>query len=742
MAAFIPGQYNPKTSLVTRPFGVYESPRGVGRKTKLKYKSSSDTEETTAGTRTSTSTKVVYQKVVRPPKFLPDDEFLSQLLEYLESYFQLPEELPLPYNSLRCSDEEECSIVAWDYPDAPTMDACRLEVNVVGITNINKKNASAAPIPNKAMVAVRKAVLDSEESMAVPPGLGKLITKSENMIMLALDDGLDDFMEGKIDFSKPPPKPKDADLHRKEVVIEAEVINETDFVKGVFIKAGELLRDRNLKRQERKRKKEKGDKSLWNDGISGRNRRPRKKRVAPKTPDTSALEELREIFETGEKFVDEWISKLMKESFMITEDIDDLVSEDSSGPEYADLLEAELDKLEMCIGGPHRGDPDGPRHDIDARFIMNYSEEERSEATKHALQAIDVLSNLKTFKSTSRGRVRIQYVLRGDKIPLEEVENLRIIVSDATELGLIEDPRLEILVKALWLDPDEDRTQSIVDSYRDFLLSEDFVELAKERLAEMADREEGPLEPPELETISREREIIGELVVYANVWLKEARALSAETEAQQMEILRCICEVVMDPAYSTEEEMAKALVDAADKLRLLWDDKFVAFLEKAIAEEEVFLTLAGLLDDPDRNHWLSVLLIVQHGIDFEITTRINGHIDHMWQAVRMETPERCSKILEKMIEGIPSMDIRRFAVAVDQLYDSEGGNDKGKFGKVTPLPGEIEKFLQLQRDINHLLPAEQVAIKAVVADELVIIGKEKLLETRMIGRDNGMVEKG
>ena len=74
---------------------------------------------------------------------------------------------------------------------------------------------------------------------------------------------------------------------------------------------------------------------------------------------------------------------------------------------------------------------------------------------------------------------------------------------------------------------------------------------------------------------AKERAILGRIVEYAQLLVKEVRALGAEMEAQMLEIVRSICKVAMDPRYVTEEETAMALTDAVRDMRPLLDDMFV-----------------------------------------------------------------------------------------------------------------------------------------------------------------------
>ena len=79
-----------------------------------------------------------------------------------------------------------------------------------------------------------------------------------------------------------------------------------------------------------------------------------------------------------------------------------------------------------------------------------------------------------------------------------------------------------------------------------------------------------------------------------------------ELESQQLEGIRSIRKVALDPSRQTEDDTALALSDSVRDMRPKFDDGFVAYLKYAVAEEERRLAQAGILDDPKHNQWLFV----------------------------------------------------------------------------------------------------------------------------------------
>jgi len=168
----------------------------------------------------------------------------------------------------------------------------------------------------------------------------------------------------------------------------------------------------------------------------------------------------------------------------------------------------------------------------------------------------------------------------------------------------------------------------------------------------------------------KERIILGKLVQQAMVLLKEVQALGAELEVMQLEIVRSICQVAMDPKHKTEEEAAFALTDAVRDMLPLLDEVFVSYLKYAVAEEEARLARRGLVEDPDHNRWyvifdtfcyilvahififqsvlsrLCVLKIVQNGVYAELGRKVGRHVEIVLYCMRMKTREQRRALLQ------------------------------------------------------------------------------------------------
>jgi len=540
------------------------------------------------------------------------------------------------------------------------------------------------------------------------------------------------------------------------------------FVSGAFEKAKELLREQKKKREARLKE---ASKVNFNLDIADSSESKNKETVSPE-------EELRRIFQAGEQFADKQIERHATETKLTKEQdavVDELVRGEKEISSHARTLDEELAELEVRINRNPAEDIDGPARNamfdvmsgpevynpnVDPETAVNWPgalpgtkavrlPKELDEAVKQAKFAAGVLTKMREEATVGleKGQNMTEYYVGDKKFTHQEVKNLCVVVEEAVNLGIINDPlllmeersRLQIVLDELWDQPEE-RFREIVDCYRDLLLSENFVGLLKERLTAMADRDLNAMrngnedEQRKLKhKHDREREFLGKLIVHAQLLLKEVAALGAQLEAQQVEVIRSICKVAMDPLYKTEEETAAALTDVVRDMRPMFDETFVAYMKYAVAEEEARLARAGLLDDPDHCQWFMVLKIIQQGVYTEIAKGINRLLEHIWYVMRMETPEQRRALLKEIVDDLPTLDVRPFVQVVDNIAASLGDAVKGDIDP-TALGEMTNKLLQLHRDTHNMLPESRIDEMAKDADEWAAKQKQRLLEQRAIAK--------
>jgi len=375
---------------------------------------------------------------------------------------------------------------------------------------------------------------------------------------------------------------------------------------------------------------------------------------------------------------------------------------------------------------------------------------ELAAAVKNAKFAADLLSKMAIMgdDNAADDDKQTRYSLNGKEISPKQMQSLQTVVDEGVKVGLIIDPiqylderaRLSMVVDEMKQQPEE-RYSEIIQNYNDLVLCDNFVTLIQHRLRDMdshiqqyrANPHQSDEDVENLqESYEPERNILIALVNYAQYLLKQAQALGSDLEATQLSIIRSICVVAMDPKHTTEEQTACALSDAVRDMRPLLDETFVSYLKYAVAEEEAKLAREGLLDDPDANRWLFVLKIVQQGVYRELEVGIKRYIDHISYVLRMETKEERKQLLTKIIDVMPSMDVRPFVKVVDNIAASLGQSVKGDFDREDAyvLGVMANKILQLRKDVETLLPKERLDYMSRDADEWAMRQKERLLEMR------------
>ena len=482
-------------------------------------------------------------------------------------------------------------------------------------------------------------------------------------------------------------------------------------------------------------------------------------------------EELRRIFAAGQSVAEDKLSAPMStESNLVKpsiteEDIDALIDSDETVSRNARLLEEELAELEVrmsrsqgetgsnkvfdVFSGPETYNPN-----VDPETAVNWPGAKEgtrtdvrlanalSNALKQAKFAAAVLSQLREEEDIND---EVKYFVGAKEISAERVTLLQACVKEAVKAGIIEDPliimaersRLQMVVDELLSQPEE-RLEEIAMNYKDLLLSDNLVDLMKERLQAMAQRDLEARRRGEEDTVAAvhamERSILINLAKIGQGLVKDAQALGAELEVSMLEIIRSICEVAMDPSHKTEEDTAVALKDAVRDMRPLLDDAFVAYLKYAIAEEQGRLAREGVLDDPEHNRWLFVLQIVQEGVYAELSQGVKRYVDHIWYVLRMKSKTERKELLKKLIDVMPTMDVRPFVKVVNNIVSSLGTTVKGDFSDGVILGEMSNQLLQLSRDVDELLPPEKIKELSKDADAWAAVQRQRLLERRNMTR--------
>ncbi|KAL7445255.1 hypothetical protein ACHAXH_008232 [Discostella pseudostelligera] len=482
-------------------------------------------------------------------------------------------------------------------------------------------------------------------------------------------------------------------------------------------------------------------------------------------------EELKRIFAVGQSVAEsrmvlqtDSVPSILAKPPITDDDINELIDADDTVPRNARVLDDELAELEVRMSrtlqeGSNKlfdvfSGPEVYNPNVDPETAVNWPGAKEGTRTDVKL-ATDLSTALKQarFASAVLTEIReesgeeheVRYFIGSKELPIERVDLLRKCVDEGVKAGLIEDPeilmiehaRLQMVIDELISQPEE-RLEEIAMNYKDLLLSDNLVDIMRERVRAMAQRDLDARREGNEESVAErhasERAIMKNLARIAQLLVKEAQALGAELEVSMLEIIRSICEVAMDPSHKTEEDTALALTDAVRDMRPLLDDAFVAYLKYAIAEEEGKLARAGVVDDPDHNRWLFVLKIVQEGVYAELSQGVKRYVDHIWYVLRMKSKSERKELLTKLIDVMPTMDVRPFVRVVNNIVSSLGTTVKGDFTDGVILGEMTNQLLQLQRDVGELLPPERINELSKDADAWAAAQRQKLLERRNLTR--------
>ena len=98
----------------------------------------------------------------------------------------------------------------------------------------------------------------------------------------------------------------------------------------------------------------------------------------------------------------------------------------------------------------------------------------------------------------------------------------------------------------------------------------------------------------------------------------------------------------------------------------------------------------------------------------------------------METKSERRMLLEKLVDVMPTMDVRPFVGVVEGISSALGEAASGDLPpeEAEVLGGMTNKILQLRRDVEEILPPERVKLMSRDADEWAAGRRRKLGEAR------------
>lgn len=89
-------------------------------------------------------------------------------------------------------------------------------------------------------------------------------------------------------------------------------------------------------------------------------------------------------------------------------------------------------------------------------------------------------------------------------------------------------------------------------------------------------------------------------------------------------------------------------------------------------------------------------------------------------------------MLEKLVDSMPSLDVRPFVRVVDNIVGSLGEAAQGELEGASELGKMTNKLLQLHRDVKEILPPARINQMSRDADDWAAKRKELMLEQRRL----------
>jgi hypothetical protein len=236
-------------------------------------------------------------------------------------------------------------------------------------------------------------------------------------------------------------------------------------------------------------------------------------------------DELKKIFAAGQTTAQGKLSKPISQASdmmkapITEEDIDRLIEADNTVPLNARVLDDELAELEVRMSRSPDEESDTPAKNelfdvfsgpetynpnVDPATAVNWPgakegtrtdvklAKELEMALKQAKFAAAVLTQMREEETDGKTR----YFVGERELTEGRVNMLRKCVEESVKAGIIEDPRillderarLQMLIDELSSQPEE-RLEEISLNYKDLLLSDNFIDLVRERLYNMAQRD-------------------------------------------------------------------------------------------------------------------------------------------------------------------------------------------------------------------------------------------------------------
>lgn len=310
--------------------------------------------------------------------------------------------------------------------------------------------------------------------------------------------------------------------------------------------------------------------------------------------------------------------------------------------------------------------------------------------------------------------------------------------------------------------------RNVLDSYRDLLLSDDFLSLMKERNA--------------MESVPLRRQCYAKMIETSLLLNHELMLLLQKEQMKYLEVVEEICDIAK--TYQSQELL---FLQAMDRLKPQFTTDFYKFMNYMVAEEEEKVikeyllkqasfdekksTTAGLgfgtstktattlpegmiqaVDSKTREMilrqhlskptWLGVLLVVRQGIELELMQRFDYSLEALWLLIRFEQASIRTEILQAFINVTPATELpylRELGMNMidnidQQLSQYELPNNFGY--DVDQMPSDLRAMLDFDPNIPPRLLLFREELNQYLSDELIQQRlEEHAEEARAQGKD-------
>ena len=272
--------------------------------------------------------------------------------------------------------------------------------------------------------------------------------------------------------------------------------------------------------------------------------------------------------------------------------------------------------------------------------------------------------------------------------------------------------KIELLLSELRKNAEEMHT-SIIDAFRDVLLSDNFLFIMKQLNSSQSD--------------VYTRLLCKKIIEAGTTLIAELGALAKTESIRHLETIHDICQI---SAKFQQDELT--FLREMDHIKPRFDTAFLGYLKFAMKEERLSISKAG--SDPDRfpSAWLKVLTVIYAGVLAEFETRFDRFLEPLLLTVRFEQPEMRSALFKRFVNITQPLELFYMRQLSVNMATNILSMDESDLPDQTLKP----KMEQLLQDIERYLSEEIIEEKVSIFLESI----EKQGKTVVVRHRNPLVQ--